>query len=216
LREVQLDAAAELSGDVILPGGGCSDLEPHGATLKVERLNTKNAWTIHEGLGPSVIGAEFGRDGVEGVKDRVSGDSRGENHVHKNLRPIAAEIADDADVAIGNGHEGAARVAHDSAAKREMLHPAKGIADLNRVADNVLIFEDDVKAADHVADEVLRAKANAEADESGESGDGRNADAKLGQSREYSDGPDNLVSRSIEDTGECAGLLLADLRGTSL
>jgi len=53
------------------------------------------------------------------------------------------------------------------------LNPSDNLTDLNGVSHDVLIFEDDVKAGDDIANQILCAKADGQAGEPRKSGDGR-------------------------------------------
>src|ERR1700690_1842509 len=97
-----------------------------------------------------------------------------------------------------------------------MLDAANGLTDLDGIADGVLVFEDDVETGDDVADEVLRAETDGEADKAGKRGDRGDVDAKLTGSGEQSHGPDDLASRAVDHAGKRARLLLASLGSASL
>ena len=92
-----------------------------------------------------------------------------------------------------------------------MLDAARGVADLNRIADGVLVFEDDVKTGDHVADEILRAETHGDARESGERERRGGIDAEQVERRNQRDRPNHFAYSAVEYAGKCARLLFADL-----
>src|SRR5208283_5940748 len=97
-------------------------------------------------------------------------------YIHKGLRPIAAKVGERANFAIGKGHQGAARIADDGAAQGKILDAALRVANLDGIANDKLVFKDDVKAGDDVTEEILRAKAQGKGGQAGERGHGKDVD----------------------------------------
>ena len=137
-------------------------------------------------------------------------------YVNEGLRPIAAEVGESTDFAIGNGHQGTTRIADDSAAQGKMLDAALRVANLDGIANDELVLEDDVKAGDDVTDEILSAKAKGKGGQAGERGNGKDVDANLLRGGQQRHGPDNLATRAVNYPGKRAGLLFSRLCGTGL
>src|SRR3974377_238928 len=97
-----------------------------------------------------------------------------------------------------------------------MLDAPQGVTDLNRVADPVLILEDDVKSGDDVAHQILRSEANREACESSDRRNRCDVDAELLNRSDQSDGPDHFVPGAVKHPPKRAGFLFRSLRCTSL
>ncbi len=108
------------------------------------------------------------------------------------------------------------RIADHRAPQREVLHPPGVVGDLNGVAHNVLVFEHDVEARDHIANERLRSEAHSEAGETRKSYRRCDIDIEFVQGRQQRHDPDNLAPRAIKDSRQRARLLFAQLRRAAL
>ena len=97
-----------------------------------------------------------------------------------------------------------------------MLDAADGLSDLDGVADAVLVFEDDVKARNDVTDQILCAKSDGEAGETGNGSDGSNVDAEFLSSGEDGESPDGFAGAAVDDGRQRARLLFAGLSGFAL
>jgi hypothetical protein len=115
--ELQLDAAAQFAGYILMPGGRGAHLEAHGGSRLIERLQAEEARPIHKRLGPRWIAAQGGSGSVEKLQQLFLGQIWRDGYVNEGLRPIAAEVGESSDFAVGKGYQGAARIANDSAAQ---------------------------------------------------------------------------------------------------
>src|SRR5579859_2085196 len=97
-----------------------------------------------------------------------------------------------------------------------MLDAAGCVAKLNRIADDVLIFQYDVKPGDYIADEILRAEAHGDAGEAGERQSGSRVDSEKIERGDQRNHPDDFADGAVEDAGEGPRLLLAHLRRARL
>lgn len=97
-----------------------------------------------------------------------------------------------------------------------MLDAADGIGDLDGVANAVLVFQDDVEAGDDVANQILRAKPDRQAGESGDGGDRSDVQAELLRGGEQRKGPNDFAGAAVNNCRERAGLLFACLSGFTL
>ena len=86
--------------------------------------------------------------------------------VDEDLRPIAAEIGNLADEAVGNGDESAGGISNHGSAQGEIFDAAEFGIHLDEIADDELVLEDDEEAVDEILHEMLRAKAEGEAGDS--------------------------------------------------
>jgi len=77
-----------------------------------------------------------------------------------------------------------------------MLNTPDSVANLNGVADNILILEDDVKAGNEIAEEVLRAKTDCQAGHPCKRSGWQGADPEFWERRQNGHGPDNLAARA--------------------
>ncbi len=214
--KLDLNAAAKFAGDFVLAGGRGADLQADGRGGTVEGLQTQDARPVDQSLGPRRVGAQFGGGGFESLHGFIQGDFRGEGDVDEGLRPVAAEIAHGANLTVGDGHQRSPSIAKDGAPQRQMLDTPGNVSKLDCIANRVLVLEDDIKTGDQIADEVLRAKADGDAGEAGEGEGGHRVNAYFFHGREQGDNPNNLAQCAVEDTGEGAGLLFANLRRAAL
>jgi len=206
-----LDTAAQLARYIVLAGGGGADLEAHGGGILVKALEAQDAGAIHNGLRPGRIAAQLGRCGFQSLQGLFLGELRREGDVHEGLRPVAAEIRDRADVAIRKGDERAAGIADHGPAQGDVFDASDRIADLNRVTDDELIFQNDVHAGDEIAHQILRPKADRQAGQAGERGRGQYVDPKLRGGGQQRHAPDDFAARAVKDHRDRARLLLAGL-----
>src|ERR1700693_4394298 len=100
-------------------------------------------------------------------------------NIHESLRPITAQIAYRANISVGDGNQCAAGIAHYGSPQGDVFDASDGVGDLDGVAHDVLIFEDDVKTGDEVADKILGAKTYCQAGQAGKRSDGGYIDAEL-------------------------------------
>ncbi len=212
----ELNASAQFARDIVLARGGGANLKANRGSGLIVGLQAENAWAVDECLRPGRIVAEIGGCGFDGLKGFLLSDEWRDANVDKGLGPVAAKIADGADVSVGKSDKGAAGIADDGAAQSEMLDAADSVGNVDSVSDDVLVFEDDVEAGDNVADEILGTEADGQAGESGECGDRGDVDAKFLGGGEQGDGPDNLAACAEHDARQSAGLLLAGLGSARL
>src|SRR5215813_5793756 len=214
--EFNVDAAAQFASDIVLACGSSAGLQADLRGRAAKRLDAEDARAVDDGLRPGRIGAKFGAGSFEGGERLIEGNFGSKGNVDEGLRPITAQICHRSNVAICDGNEGAACVANYGSAKCQMFDAAVCIADLDCVSDDVLIFENDVKAGDDVADEILRTESDSYAGESGEGECWSGVDTEKIERGDECDDPDNFAESTVKDTCESRGLLLADLRGARL
>jgi len=137
--------------------------------------------TVYQSLRPGRVAAQFRCRGFERLQQFVHWNFRREGYIHEGLRPVPAEIAHSSDLAIGDGHYCAARVAHHCPPQRQMLDFPDRVSDLDRVTDAELIFKHDIKAGDNVAYQILCAETQRHARQTGNRRDRRDIDAEFRQ-----------------------------------
>ena len=137
--------------------GGLQDHAQNGA-IESKRLDAQHARPIHQRRRPIRIDAKIAANFFEDGERASHGFGRWDRHVHQHLRPIAAEIGNLADQAIGNGDARAFAIADHGAAQRDVLHFADFVVDADQIADYVLIFENDEETVDEILDQMLRAE----------------------------------------------------------
>jgi hypothetical protein len=96
-----------------------------------------------------------------------------------------------------------------------MLDASGGVTDLNRIADGVLVFKDNVKTGDDVAHEILRAETNGYAGKSGDGKSRHRVNPDFFHGGQERNGPNDFARRAVQHVGERARLLLAHLRGAA-
>ena len=147
-----------------------------------------------------------GRSLIEGL---VGGDER----IEKELSPVAAEIGDTADFAVGYRDQRALGIAEDGAAQGQMFDAAGDLADAHGVAHNVLVLKHGEETVDDVAHHVLRAEAQRQAGQSGRRSQRRDVETKHRQRQQHGQNRDDARAGAVEHARECAGLLFAHLGG---
>ena len=119
-----VDTAAQFPRDFILARWGGPDLQADGGRRAVDILYAENSRAIDQRLGPGRIAAQVGGRGFEDGERFLDGRIRREGDVYKSLRPVAAQVGDGADVAVGDSDQRAAGVANHSAAQGNVLDAA--------------------------------------------------------------------------------------------
>jgi len=146
----------------------------------------------------------------------LEGYFRGDRYVHKGLRPVAAEVAHSSDFTVGDGNQRAAGIAQNRAPQREILDASCDFSNLDCITYGVLVFEHDIKAGNHVPDEILSSETDGDAGQAGEGQGRRGVNANFVHGGQEGDKPDDLAASAVKDGGESARLLFANLRGAAL
>ncbi len=197
LLEFDLDAAPQFSRDLILPRWRGPHLQSHRRRTAVKALHTKNPRPIHQRLRPRWIAPQRSRGALQRLQCFLERAFRRERDVHERLRPVAAEVADCADLPIRDGHQRTSRIPDHCPPQREVFHSADVVGDLNRVADYVLIFKHDVKARNYISNERLRSEAHGQAGETCKRYRRQDVDIEFVQSRQQRYDPNNLAPCAI-------------------
>ena len=209
LFKCHFNATTKLASHFILAIEDRASLKPKDGAVERQGFDAENARAVDQGGRPIRIIAKVAchlfKDG-EGTADEFV---TGNGDVYEGLRPIAAEIGDLADQAVGDGDDAASGIAHDGAAEREIFHAADLVIHLNQVAYDELIFEHNEYAIDQIFDEVLRAETERQARDGGDGGNRRDVESKLGQHGENGAPEDEHHTDAVEDAGHGASLLLA-------
>ena len=85
--------------------------------------------------------------------------------VEDRARPLLRLVADAVDLAVRDVPDDAFDVAQARRAQRDVFDRARRDAEVDDIADTDLVFEDDERAGDEVAEQVLRAERERDADE---------------------------------------------------
>src|SRR5436305_5766364 len=93
-----------------------------------------------------------------------------------------------------------------------MFHAADVIRNLNRVPHYKLVFQNDVEPSDHVANQGLRSESQGQAGKAGKRYGWQDIDSEFIQRCQNGDSPDYLAPRAINNSGQRARLLFAELR----
>src|SRR5271165_3469027 len=120
--------------------------------LRTCRRTVAAARAVDQRLRPGRIRAQLGGGGFQRSEGLFDGDVGCQGDVHEGLRPVAAEVGDGADVAVGDGDQSAAWIADHGPPQGEVFDAANGVADLDGVAYDELILKNDIKTGDDVAD----------------------------------------------------------------
>src|ERR1700730_4728641 len=212
LLEFQLNAAAQFSRYFILARGSGAYLQADDGSGAIDALYAEYSWAVDECLRPGRIVAHLGGGRFQSNQRFFECGIGRQGDIDEGLRPIAAEVGYSADVAVGDGDQRAAGITQYRAAQGDVLNAPDAVSDLNSVADDVLILQHNVKTGDDVAYQILRAKTDCEAGESGERGHGSNVDAKLRHARQNCHGPHDFAASAVQHSRDSARLLLAAQR----
>src|SRR6267154_2294863 len=184
--------------------------------MAVKALHAENSRSVHQRLRPRWIAPQCGRCVLQRLQSLLNRAFRCKRNIHERLRPVSAEVADRADLPIRNGYQCASRISNHCPPQREMFHPADVVAELYRVAHNVLVFEHDVEARDDVSDQSLSSEAHRQAGKTCKSYRRQDIDFENAQRRQQRHYPDNLAPRTVQHPGQRTRLLFALLCRSAL
>src|SRR6202021_790235 len=125
--------------------------------------------------------AQVSGDFFEGGEGATDVFLRWKRDINKNLRPIAAEIGNLADETIRNGDEGASGISNHRSAQGEIFDAAEFGINLDEIAHDELVLEDDEETVDKIFHQVLGAETKGEAGDSRGRFDRRHVEAKFGK-----------------------------------
>ena len=108
----------------------------------------------------------------------VGGGRAGQGEVDDGARPAARQVADEADVAVGDDEDGAVDAAEAGEAHGDLLDHPRHAADRDRIADVVLVLHRHEDAREVVAHDLLRTEAQGGADDRRAGQQGRQVDAE--------------------------------------
>lgn len=136
--------------------------------------------------------------------------------MESNLGPVAREITDNGDLAIGHVMDGPIIIAQHSAAQGHDFDRAFHPCNSNDITEIVLILQQNKEAVDDVFDEGLRAKADRKSGNAGAGQKRTHVDPHDWQDLHGSDKNDNEGADAGDDAGQSAQLLgayAAEFRG---
>jgi hypothetical protein len=116
------------------------------------------------------------------------------------------------DLAVGNRDDGALHIPNYGAAQRQVLDASHHASDPDTFSDRKLIFNDDEKAVDEIAHQMLSAKAECQARQSSGRRNGRDVESKLRQRRQNRSDQDDRRSGAVQKPGQGLYMLLAHPR----
>ena len=131
-------------------------------------------------------------------------------------RPPLGDVADLGDLAVAQVPGHAVPVADARHPQSDVLDNPLDLVDAHRVADPVLVLEDDEKSRQDILDERLRAEGQGDADDSGGGQDWGDLDANGAESRQQGDDDDDGNADIREQSADgCRALILPCLLYTS-
>ena len=181
LVEGEQDAAAEFAHDAIALVDHDADIEGVYDLVTTDLVDAENVGVgdddVLEGLVFAHLGGEALEDGDDavGIFAGIDGDVEGADG------EVAGEVGDGGDLAVGNDVDGAVGVAQLGDTEGEVFDGAGEAGDANDVADGVLVFDEDEDASEHVLEDGLRAKADAQTDDACRGDEGAERDPECGE-----------------------------------
>src|SRR5579862_2252533 len=163
LVETGFDATPHLAADdVLLPRAG---LDQHQVVdfVATYLFDSGNLGRGDDLVGKIRIGCDFRANLGQHFHHQVAVRVVRHGNMQRKLRPVARQVADHGDLAIGNVVDRAIRVAQHGTPQSHRLHRPLNAGDSDHVADVVLIFHQQEEAVYEVFDQGLRAKADSDA-----------------------------------------------------
>ena len=112
--ELKLNSSAQFASDVFVTRRRGANLQPDSGRILIEGLQAEDARSVDKRLRPGRVVAEVSGGGIESLERGVLGNFGGDRDVDEGLGPIAAQVADGADIAIRQRNQGPSRVADHS------------------------------------------------------------------------------------------------------
>ena len=151
---------------------------------------------------PQVVG-----DVLEHLLDPVRSSVERDRDVEHGARPVLAHVADPEDLAVADVPDGAVDVAEPGDAQADRLDGAAGLAEVDDVADAVLVLEDHEDAGQEVLDQALRAEAERDADDRRRWRSAARVVAELGDHHDADDREDHDRGDALEQRAHRLGAL---------
>ena len=165
--EGEQDAAAKFTEDAVALVRFDAEIDGVGDFASGDAIDAGNVRIGEQYVFESFIRADFGGELLEQRQDAVGVFVGAYGEGEGGYGEVAGHVAHGGDLAVGHDVERAVAVAELGAAKGEVLDGALKAGDLHGIADAELVLEEDEDAVQHVLEERLGAKADAETDDAG-------------------------------------------------
>jgi hypothetical protein len=123
-------------------------------------------------------------------------------HIDHVARPHLGHVGEGIDRSIGKDVDDPGEIPEDDGAKRDRLHEATRPVDDGHVANPDLVLQHHKEAADKITDEILRPKADGQADYAGPGQDRRHIESHLAEGDDHDQSPYEDEGDGLEKTGE--------------
>ena len=200
------DAAAEFAQDAVSLVGPDAEVDGVDDFSAVDLVDAEDVGVGDDDLVEGGVLADFGGEVFEQGHDFVGVDTGVYADGERGDGVVAGEIGDGGDLAVGDDVDGAVAVAQGGAAEGEVFYGALQACDFDDFAHVVLIFDEDEDAVEHVLEDALGAKADADADDAGGGEERGQVDVEDGQHMQQNNEGDDAVGGGADDRGHSAEL----------
>ena len=175
------DAAAEFAHDAVALVDHNADVDGVDDFVAADLVDAEDVGVGDDDVFEGFVFADLDGEGVEDGHDAVGIFAGVDRDVEGADGEVAGEVGDGGDLAVGDDVDGAVAVAEAGDAEAEVFDDAGEAGDLDGVADGVLVFDEDEDAGEHVLEDGLGSKGDAEADDAGRGDEGSERDAEGGE-----------------------------------
>src|SRR4029453_4081483 len=167
LVEGDLEAGPELAGHLPLLEGAGLGHQADPDAVGAELLDPPDLRRLQQPGRPVLVDVQLVGDPLDGPGGVVEVGRVGDLDVDQRPGPALGAVADPADLPVGDVPQGAVDVAQPGGAQPDPFDGAGGRAGVDHVPDAVLVLHEHEDAGDEVADQVLGAEPDGDADDPG-------------------------------------------------
>ncbi len=207
--EAVLGCAAQFPHNVVLGARQCLKLDNVIHFISLDALNAGHYWIRDNTIFQVRMVAYLGCGLAQHLKNFVTVFPVVYGNINLGHAPVASEIADHSEQAVGDEMDSAIKVAQDCTAQGELFHFARHGSGPNGVADAVLIIEQDEKPGQDIFHQGLRTKADGQSGDAGAGNQRLDRDAELLQDIEAAKYENNSGSGAVKNRDQGAKLLIA-------
>jgi hypothetical protein len=205
--EADLDALAELAGDLPLPEREHLRDDAEVDRRIGQRLEPRHLGRIDERRSPQLVLVHRLPDRLQHRDHVVRVLPVRDAHVQHDPRPGPRQVAHPVDLAVRDHVHDALDVAEHDHPQRHPFDRAGGGVDADDVADPELVLEEDEEPADDVLDQRLRTERDREADDPRAGEERRDVHSHRAENHEHGQHHQDHDPDAAQQAEECAGAL---------
>lgn len=193
------DAAAQFAQDRVALVGADTDLDRISNGTALDFIDAENIRIGNSDISKRRVVADTDGDSAKDGHDFIRIGARIYADVEGSKGVVARKVGDAGDLTVGDDIESAVAVAKAGEPQGQVFNRALQPGDLDHLADVVLVFDQDEDAVEHVLEDGLRAKTDADSDDACRGQQRRQIDIEDRQHMQKNDESNQAVRRGPDD-----------------